>query len=531
MGAMASERHRELFLFTLILPFLAHLNRCMACRLGLLSECEKAPFVPGYNLAGEGFDVVRMHRKGAYVINVKAYMKHNDTCTICENRFLGGQMQKLPANVLDWRPFSRCKKQLSSALHHSVDSLLRSSTSLINNNWGVDLNLDDLGRVILGGSRSEIAQFARSQFSLDKATFATHELSCTHYSYRLADHPTLSTEFSKHLLRLPRNYDVSTKPLYRRLIDTYGTHYIRQVQLGGRVRRVTAFRTCLATLKGFSEYEIKNCLDIELKMALGFLPVNASLTQKCSHILTDNMTMGFYQGFMTHKMEVLGGEKYFPDVLFNQDPSSAYSSWMSSLNVNPDVVSYAVFPLHHLVGDPEVGANLRRAVLEYIEENRLEMALGKARTCSPAPNLDHNCCPLRAGRGCLRITVEKASGLKADVFTESDGFVKVWYNERYEETDVIKDDNNPVWNDIYNFGSVELGHELTFEVWDRDLLFNDLLGQCKIYPERGIHSHSCELYRGVFYFTYSITCDMHLTGYRCERYSPDDTESLFNTLP
>ncbi|KAJ8401610.1 hypothetical protein AAFF_G00379270 [Aldrovandia affinis] len=433
MVTMSSERYRGLFMLTL--PILVHVNRYMACRTGSLSECEKASFIPGYNLAGEGFDVVTMHRKGAYVINVKSYLVRNETCTLCENRFQEGQSQKLPASVLDWRPFSRCKKQLTSTLHHSVDSLIRSSTSLINNDWGVGLNLDTLGTAILGGSRSEIAQFARSQFSVDKATFATHEISCTHYSYRLADHPTLSTEFSTHLQRLPKKYNHSSRYLYRRMIDTYGTHYIRQVQLGGRVRRVTAFRTCLATLQGFSETEIKKCLDIDLKMALGFLPVNASLTHKCSSILKDNVTMGFYQGFMTHNIEVLGGEKYFGDVLFHQDSSYAYTSWMSSLHDNPDVVSYSLFPLHHLVSDLEVSTNLRRAVLEYIEENKLEMDRGRAKTCSPAPNLDHNCCPLRAGLGHLSIVVEKATGLKADVFSEADGFVKVWYNERKQDTE------------------------------------------------------------------------------------------------
>ncbi|KAJ8381013.1 hypothetical protein SKAU_G00017910 [Synaphobranchus kaupii] len=491
MRAIASERYKGLLLLAVILSILMQVNRCTGCRTGSLAECEKAPFVPGYNLAGEGFDLVRMHRKGAYVIDVKAYVMPNDTCTLCENPFQEGQTQKLPASVLDWRPFSRCKKQLSSALHHSVDSLIRSSASLINNDWGMGLNLDDLGAVILKGSRSEIAQFARFQYSLDKATFATHEISCTHYSYRLADRPALSGEFSTHLQGLPRKYDDHTRHQYRRMIDTYGTHYLRQVQLGGRVRRITAFRTCLATLQGFSEMDINKCLDIELKMALGFLPANLSLTHKCSSILRDNKMMGFYQG-----------------------------SWMTSLYDKPDVVSYSVFPLHHLVSDLEVSSNLRRAILEYIEENKLEMADSKAKSCSYTPNLDHNCCPLRAGLGHLMIVVEKAVGLKPDFFSQADGFVKVSYKERYEETEVINNYNHPRWYTIYNFGLVELGHQLMFEVWERDLYYDDILGKCTIYPERGVHSNSCQLNQGVFYYSYSVTCDLHLTDYRCGRYSP-----------
>lgn len=169
------------YVFQLMFCLLSLLGSAAACRSGTPSECEKVPFVPGYNLAGEGFDVVKMRRKGAYLINVKTHLTDNGTCTLCENRFQGGQVQKLPAMVLDWRPFSRCSKQLSSALHHTVDSLVKSSSALINNNWGIDLNLHTYGKVLMGGSRSDIAKFARTQHNVDKATFALHEITCTYY--------------------------------------------------------------------------------------------------------------------------------------------------------------------------------------------------------------------------------------------------------------------------------------------------------------------------------------------------------------
>lgn len=59
-------------------------------------------------------------------------------------------------------------------------------------------------------------------------------------SYRLADHPELSEEFTKHLKRLPQGSSTDQeRALYRRLIDTYGTHYIHQV------RRSTEIHICL----------------------------------------------------------------------------------------------------------------------------------------------------------------------------------------------------------------------------------------------------------------------------------------------
>lgn len=56
------------------------------------------------------------------------------------------------------------------------------------------------------------------------------QLASSLYSYRLADHPQLSAEFTKYLKRLPQGFKANQdRAQYRRLIDTYGTHYIHQV--------------------------------------------------------------------------------------------------------------------------------------------------------------------------------------------------------------------------------------------------------------------------------------------------------------
>lgn len=91
---MAADRFQlsNLFLFMLALPIVLEVRRVQACWIGSGPECEKAPFVPGHNLAGEGFDVVRMRRTGAYVIDVKAHLTDNNTCTLCPNRYSEGQV-------------------------------------------------------------------------------------------------------------------------------------------------------------------------------------------------------------------------------------------------------------------------------------------------------------------------------------------------------------------------------------------------------------------------------------------------------
>lgn len=69
---------------------LLFLTPSLACQTSSFTECQHAPFVPGHNLAGEGFDVVRMKMTGASVVDVKNFMVGGvqGNCTVCHNHLL-----------------------------------------------------------------------------------------------------------------------------------------------------------------------------------------------------------------------------------------------------------------------------------------------------------------------------------------------------------------------------------------------------------------------------------------------------------
>ncbi len=61
---------------------------------------------------------------------------------------------------------------------------------------------------------------------------------------------------------------------------------------------------------------------------------------------------------------------------------------------------------------------------------------------------------------------------------------------------------------------------LEIEVWDEDLYYDDLLISCEEHLRRGSYTRTCMNGAQGFEAKYTLTCDRHLTGDRCDRYDP-----------
>ncbi|XP_038819270.1 perforin-1-like [Salvelinus namaycush] len=326
-------------LFSLpLLLLLFHLDSALTCRTASQSQCDSAPFVPGHNLAGEGFDVVTLKRKGAYLIDLKTYLSPNKTCTLCSNPLQGNELQKIPLSVVDWRPYSHCTEDISSHSHASVSNLAEATANENSKDWKVDLDLGlengvSVG-IEMGGSQSDITRFAKKKTRDNRYSFFSQILRCRHYSYRTPNTPTLSDEFRKDIDRLD-SYSETSKAQYRRLIDTYGTHYIRQVDLGGRLTMTTAIRTCQASHSGLSTNQVESCLSTGLDVGLGRSKVSPSV-QSCSKVLDnrDSKTSDS-SSFLSHHTKVVGGSGWLGELSLNRNDSVGFRSWMSTLTPSP----------------------------------------------------------------------------------------------------------------------------------------------------------------------------------------------------
>uniref|UniRef100_A0A3Q3AKY2 Perforin-1-like n=1 Tax=Kryptolebias marmoratus TaxID=37003 RepID=A0A3Q3AKY2_KRYMA len=521
-----------------------------SCTVGTPKQCLEADFAPGSNLAGEGFDITKMERKGAFVLDMNKWKSKDKSCTLCSNPYMENRKQKLPLSVVDWRTKQSCSSSVSSKLYKSSESLVSSSSSSVENNWKVSLKFETAkvgASLMLAGTHSKLAEYSMAKTKNDKFSFASLSMSCEFYSYGVSGFPRLHREFSRAVKRLPEVYSPETKPQFYKLFDNFGTHYITKVKLGGEVRSVTSIRQCQASLQGLSVDEVQMCLEAEATASY-----RATITTQTKHCKKDiqksESKSAFSSLFNDRFTEIKGGQTTEPDLLFSADKNpSAYKEWLSTIPHNPDIISYSLDSLHELLpAETTTRQNLRSAISHYILEK------GLLRNCSErcktgirsdsrdscvcqchneAVNLD--CCPARKGMAWVIVTVQRASGLYGDFFTSTDGYVKVFFNKVEHRSPVITNNNNPHWNMVLDLGPQDLSsvNSVKFEVWDQDSGWDDdRLGKCNQVLTAGVKSEVCNLNHGKLFYKWDVTCSPSLTGASCMDYKPSPMDQSLRKL-
>uniref|UniRef100_A0A3Q3WJC9 MACPF domain-containing protein n=1 Tax=Mola mola TaxID=94237 RepID=A0A3Q3WJC9_MOLML len=425
-----------------------------------------APFVPGHNLVGEGFDVVTLQRKGAYMIDVKTYLNQNGTCTLCSNSLQGERMEKLPLSVVDWRTFRQCVTDIYTSTHTSVRYCV---------------------------IKHHITEWSHS-VNLCKAT--------THI-YRVSNSPTLSPEFKNDLARLPGVYNSSTKEQYSQLIHTYGTHYIRQVH---------------------------SCLSLGISVALGKLTLSGSRQSCNKVLQNQVTSSLYSTGLHQHYTEVVGGTGWLGEFALARNDSLGFINWLKTLKDHPDIVSYSLRPMYELMPSEEQKAGMKAAIEQYIQDNGVKKSTAAPTCGRNIPNLNPNCCPKEASKGTLVVTIVRTLGASTCDLTYryAKMWYGSFYQRTNFIRSNNPTWNAPILFCVFiflSFVKVNTNLGLSVEVWDKDLRNDDRLGGCTWYPVQGTHTVTCPTQggRGGFQVQYSLTCDRYLTG---DKSCPAGNEAL-----
>ncbi|XP_060946130.1 perforin-1-like [Limanda limanda] len=512
-----------------------------SCTDGKPRQCEEAEFMPGTTLAGEGFDITKLQRMGAFVIDMNQWKRKDKTCTLCSNPYLENKWQKLPLSVVDWRATHSCSSKVASQLHDSSESLVSSSSASIENNWQVDLDVDlgkRKGSLMLAGAHSKLAEYSNEKTKDDKFSFSSQGISCDYYSYRVSGRPRLHREFKIALKQLPKAYSPESKQRFYSLIDNYGTHYITKVKLGGSVKSVTSIKQCQVSLQGLSTEEVQSCLEVEASVSVAVATAKAQSKYCKKDANNMDSKSSFSSLFSDRFTEIKGGHTTEPDLLYSADKDpSAYKEWLTTLPQNPDIVSYSLKSIHELLPvNTPLRKNLRSAISHYILEK------GLFRNCSEScqagiksdsrdpcvcqchndPAVNRDCCPARKGMAQVTITVQRATGLWGDSTTSTDGYVKVYFDGKFvQQTPVIWNNNDPHWAMVLSLGSQDLSSlpKVRFEVWDEDSKWDDdLLGDCEKVLSAGVKAEACKLQHGWLFYKWEVKCAPSLGGDACIEY-------------
>ncbi|XP_027872721.1 perforin-1-like [Xiphophorus couchianus] len=505
----------------LLLSVLLVHSSVLSCLIGTQRQCDVARFVPGYNMVGKGFDIVTLQRKRAHVIDVKTYLNARETCILCSNPLQNHAYQKLPLSVVDWSASSQCSADIISSYHTSVSSLIKAYTSQDTNDWTSGLEIEKVlfDNFDVGGTGSNAYKFASQQIEEDRYTFSTHSVTCNHYKFILSPTPPLSVEFKKQLDILPSHYNYSTENEYRKLIQTYGTHYFRLVDLGGRLRRLISSRSCLSTLNGLTSPEIHSCLSMGVAVGLGKLKISHVPKSCMGVLLNQDSATNFSSGLHRYYSEVSGGDGWLGEFSISKSHSTAHMNWLKSLIGYPEVVSFSLRPLYQLVPNKLQQAGVKTAIEQYLEDTSVKKSPQEPDCEGSTLNMSYNCCPMHASRGNLSVTIVRGWNLYGDVIGKTDGYAKMYYGSISHQTQVIVSDD-PQWNAEFDLGKVDTSLALKIEVWDEDPKYDDLLIECEKYLIPGTHTFTCKSALGNVEVKYTLTCDPHLTGEKCSLYKP-----------
>uniref|UniRef100_A0A3Q2WW90 Perforin-1-like n=1 Tax=Haplochromis burtoni TaxID=8153 RepID=A0A3Q2WW90_HAPBU len=452
-----------------------HFPRYTDCRLscteGTPKQCADAEFAPGANLAGEGFDITKMERKGAFVLDMNQWKRKDKTCMLCTNPFLENKNQKLPLTVVDWRAKQSCSAKVSTKLHKSSESLVSSSVSSVENNWKANLDLQAGNKgasLMLAGTNSHLSSYSMEKTKNDKYSFASHSMSCEYYSYRVSSAPKLHREFQLNSLKTDSSSVVmisfcrscSSNSVLHRFTEIKGGHTTEPDLLFSADKNPEAYKGWLSTL-----------------------PQNPDIVS------------------------------YSLDSLHELLPSTS--------KVRKNLRS----AISHYILEKGLWRNCTDRCKAGIRTDSRDACVCQ---CHNDPAVNQDCCPVRKGMARVIITIQRASGLWGDHTTGTDGYVKVIFNKlEVRRSPVIYNNNNPHWGMVVDLGSEDISSaKLRFEVWDEDNKWDDdLLGACEPLLTAGVKEDLCNLNHGQLFYKLDVQCAPSLSGKSCTDYKPSPMNS------
>uniref|UniRef100_A0A665WNQ0 Complement component 7b n=1 Tax=Echeneis naucrates TaxID=173247 RepID=A0A665WNQ0_ECHNA len=308
-------------------------------------DLDKTP--PNSDLTGRGYDVLQGKLK-AGVINTLNFGGQ------CRKVFSGDHrvFYRLPQNILRYNFKVTVNNDESDESYESTWSYVQhiQSNAIVGHDrrtFHKEITDSKAHRLIVLKNRVELAQFQNSA----------------------PKYLILAESFWKDLSSLPFTYDYSA---YRKLLQTYGTHYLSEGSLGGEYQALLELDNQAFASSSTTDIEYQRCWR-KVKRRLFWKKVK-TVCEK----LTQSISSSHGKNRMPIKVNVFGGNPALKDNLSILDVDNPdanrerYDNWASSVKDFPEVIDQKLSPLYELVKEVQCAGlkklHLKRATEEYLAE-------------------------------------------------------------------------------------------------------------------------------------------------------------------
>ncbi|XP_041041307.1 complement component C7-like [Carcharodon carcharias] len=218
-------------------------DRKMAC------DIDKIP--PQAELTGNGFDIIRGEFRGP-VINTKFFGG------TCRKIFSGDNREyyRLPESILQYTFQVKAQNDFKFQMYESSWSFLKTTSG----------KYDESGKGWFSSYSQRHDEFFSKNNQKSKVQIylnVENEVEVVQFINSRPDKLQIPSSFHRELLLLPPVYNHGA---YRRIIELYGTHYLRQGSLGGKYNMLFLVDKDRMSRSGITNEDMEKCSQTSIKL-------------------------------------------------------------------------------------------------------------------------------------------------------------------------------------------------------------------------------------------------------------------------
>uniref|UniRef100_UPI0037E76B72 complement component C7 n=1 Tax=Semicossyphus pulcher TaxID=241346 RepID=UPI0037E76B72 len=367
------------------------------CGLQKYIVCTNSNLPPNTDLLGLGFDVVT-RKSRASVINTNSFGGQ------CRTMYSGvhNSIYRVPLSIIRYSFMVTAQNDFSDEMytskwHYAKDVVNRETAS------GTTTGYDNY----------DFHQ-TEDKTQTHKLLVLKNDIEVAQFQSNSPQYIPISEEFWKALAKLPSVYDYAA---YRKVLETYGTHYLSEGSLGGSFKVIASFdeeteRHMVSESREYNECE-------RTKRWVFIFPITSV---KCKKGQSQGSSSSFDRSTsQVNEVNVEGGGVSHIAALKRlqlNDPNrnwEMYSNWADSIRSFPQVIKKKLRPLSELVKEVQCAGvkklYLRRAIEQYLSES-------DPCHCRPCSN---NGMVVMNGAECKCICKPGTSGPACEQGTEAEG--------------------------------------------------------------------------------------------------------------